>query len=66
MREFSWNIHQVDITLINKLKGHPGVSVVEHLSLVQVVIPGSWDAGPCREPASLFAYVSVSLCVSHE
>ena len=50
--------------------GHLGGSVVEHLSLAQVVIPGSWDRvlhqAPHREPASLSAYVPVSLSVSHE
>ena len=47
---------------------HPGGSVVEHLPLAQVMIPGSWDRVPCRapfeEPASPFACVSASLCVS--
>ena len=48
--------------------GHLGGSVVEHLPLAQVVILGSWDRvlhqAPCREPASLSAYISASLCVS--
>ena len=48
--------------------GHLGGSVVEHLPLAQVMIPGSWDGvahrAPHREPASLSAYVSVSLSVS--
>ena len=48
--------------------GHLGGSVVEHLPLVQVVIPGSWDQvshqAPCGEPASPSDYVSASLCVS--
>ena len=42
----------------------------ECLPLAQVVIPGSWDLvlhwAPCVEAASPSAYVSVSLCVSHE
>ena len=42
-------------------------SMVEHLPLAQVVIPGSWDQvphqDPHREPASPFAYASASLCV---
>ena len=44
-----------------------GGSVVEHQTLVQVVILGSWDQvlhqAPCREPASLSSCVSASLCV---
>ena len=48
--------------------GHLGGSVIEHLPLAQVMIPGSWDQvlhwAPCREPASPSAYVSASLCVS--
>ena len=44
-----------------------GGSVVEHLPLVQVMIPGSWDwvlrQAPHRELASPSAYVSVSLTV---
>ena len=44
-----------------------GGSVVEHLPLAQVVIPGSWDQvlhwAPHKEPASPPAYVSASLCV---
>ena len=47
------------------LEGHLGGSVVEHLPLAQVVIPGSWDRvphrAPRREPASPYACVSVSL-----
>ena len=42
--------------------------MVEHLSLAQVVILGSWDRvphqAPLREPASPSAYVSVSFSVS--
>ena len=38
------------------------------LPLAQGIIPGSWYGGPHqaahREPASPFAYVSASLCVS--
>ena len=49
---------------------HLGISVVEHLPLIQVVILGSWDQvphqGPHWEPASPSAYVSASLCVSQE
>ena len=45
-----------------------GGSVVEHLPLAQGVIPGSWDGvpqqAPLEEPASPFACVSASLCVS--
>ena len=40
------------------------------LRLARVMIPGSWDRvpyrAPLREPASPSAYVSASLCVSHE
>ena len=52
------------------MEGHPGGSAVERLPSAQVVFPGSWDRVPQRalgrEPASPSAYVSVSLCVSHE
>ena len=45
-----------------------GGSVVEHLPLAQVVIPGSWDGvlhwAPHREPASPSACVSASLSLS--
>ena len=48
--------------------GHLGGSVVEHLPLAQVMIPGSSDRVlhqvPRREPASPSACVSASLCVS--
>ena len=42
---------------VNTLKlGHLGDSVVEHLPLAQVVMPGSWDRVPhwvpCVKPAS--------------
>ena len=47
-----------------------GGSVVEHLSSVQVVIPGSWDPVPhwvpLREPASPSTCVCLSVCVSRE
>ena len=49
---------------------HLGGSGAESLLLAQVVILGSWDGvlhqADCREPASPSAYVSASLCVSHE
>ena len=49
--------------------GALGSSVVERLPLAQVMILGSWDRvliwAPCKEPASLSAHVSASLC-SHE
>ena len=45
------------------MPGCLGGSVVEHLHLAQVVIPGSWDwvlhRASRREPASLSAYASV-------
>ena len=45
--------------------GYPGGSVVEHLPLAQIMIPGSWDQvlhqAPHREPASPSAYVSAFL-----
>ena len=48
--------------------GHLGSSVVKHLPLAQVVIPGSGDrvphGAPHREPASPSACVSASLCLS--
>ena len=51
--------------------GHLGDSVVEHLPLTEVVIPGSWDRvphqAPRMEPASPSAYVFASiLYFSHE
>ena len=49
-------------------QGCQGGSVVEHLTLAQVVILGSWDQVPhqvsCREPAFPSACVSASLCLS--
>ena len=42
-----------------------GGSVVECLPLAQVMIPRSWDQVPHQAP-SPSAYVSASLCVSHE
>ena len=49
-------------------EGQLGSSVVEHLPLALVIIPGSWDQilyqTPRREPASPSTYVSASLCVS--
>ena len=67
-------VHTCAVSQIKSLKtiktGRLGGSVVERLPLVQVMIPGSWDRGPhqdpCREPASPSAYVSASVCVSHE
>ena len=50
--------------------GHLGVSVVEHLPLAQVVIPGPWDRVHIGLPiGSLLLPLPVSfgsLCVSHE
>ena len=50
------------------VQGHLGGSVVEHLPLAQVMIPGSWDGvshqAPQREPASLPVSLPLSLCVS--
>ena len=47
------------------MRGHLGGSVVERLPLPRFMILGSWDGVPHlaspREPASPFAYVSVSL-----
>ena len=55
---------------IRTVQGHLGVSVVEHLPSAQSLIPGSWDGvlhwAPRRELASPYAYVSASLCASHE
>ena len=52
------------------LRGRLGGSVVEHLLLAQLMIPGSWDQvshwAPRREPASPSTYVSTLLSVSHE
>ena len=52
-----------------KKLGRLGGSVVEHLLLAQVVIPGSWNRvqhqGPRRELASPSSYVYASLvCLS--
>ena len=50
------------------LKGRLGGSVVEHLPLAQVMIPGSWDGiahqAPRREPTSPSTYVSASFSVT--
>ena len=43
-----------------------GGSVVEHLSLAQGMILGSWDRAPHRESASPSACVSAFFCVSRE
>ena len=47
--------------------GHLGGSVVDYLTLPQVMILGSWDQVPhqalCMEPASPSACVSASVCV---
>ena len=53
----SWGVHASgERQAINEDRGHLGGSVVEHLPLVQVVIPGSSDQvphqAPYREPAS--------------
>ena len=51
-----------------QMEGSLGGSAVEHLSLAQSMIPGSWDQvphqAPCKEPASPSACVSASLSVS--
>ena len=73
---------QVEVVLLRKesfdygqehqAKGHLGGSVVEHLPLAWVMIPGSWDqvwhCVPHREPASpsAFIYLCLSQYVSHE
>ena len=44
----------------NIISGHLGGSVVEHVPLAQVVIPGSLDQAPCRKFASSSVYVSAS------
>ena len=54
----------VKMPMKNIIKRHMGGSAAEHLPLVQVMVPGSWDGVPYhvshREPAS----PSASLCVS--
>ena len=44
--------------------------MVKRLPSAQVVVLGSWDQvlhrAPLRETASPSAYVSASLCISHE
>ena len=66
---FCINIHEV-LNTTEKRQGHLGCSVVECLPLAQVMILGFPDRvphwAPCRKPASPSAYVSASLCVSHE
>ena len=61
----SWNLFP---SLKGVLQGHLGGSVVEHLPLAQVVIPGSWDPvlhqAPHWEPASPSAYICLCLSVS--
>ena len=63
---FCWKHTLIDKKL--EMGGRLGGSVVEYLSLAQVVIPRSRyrapHQAPCEEPASSSAYVSVS--VSHE
>ena len=53
-----------------RVLGHLGGSAVEYLPWAQGMILESQDRvphrAPQREPASLSAYVSSSLCVSHE
>ena len=52
----------LDLSFKTTGQGYLGGSVVEHLPLAQVVIPGSWDQvlhqASHREPASPSAYVS--------
>ena len=47
-----------------------GGSAVEHLPSAQGVMLGSWDRVPpwasCMKPATLSAYVSASVCLSHK
>ena len=52
----------------DRQEGHLGGSVTDRLPSAQGVMPGSWDRAPHphREPASPSAYVSASLCISHE
>ena len=55
-----------DYLKIKSLKRvHLGASVIEHLPLAWVVIPGSWDGVPHQEPASPRPMSLLSLC-SHE
>ena len=65
---FSWYRISINLTLEDLMIGHQGGSVVVHLPLAQIMIPGSWDQvlhqAPYREPASPSVYVSASLCVS--
>ena len=52
----------------NQVQKHLGGSVVQHLPLTQVMVPGFWNRvphrAPCGEPASPSACVSASLSVS--
>ena len=59
--------HNVDLKQL--IEGHLDGSAVEHLPLAQVLIviqDRVQHRAPCREPVSPSAYVSASLCVSHE
>ena len=60
----------VKMPMKNIIKRHMGGSAAEHLPLVQVMVPGSWDQvphrTPCMELASPSAWVSASLCVFHK
>ena len=60
--------HQVRKVKNNFSRGLLGGLVVERLPLAWGVILGSWDPllqwAPCREPASLSAYVSASLSLT--
>ena len=62
----SLNADRLNIPIMGCLGG----SVVEHLPLAQVMIPGSWDQVPYhvphRESASPSAYASASLSLCHE
>ena len=60
----------VGIVVKSIVLGCLGGPVAEGLPLAQVMIPGSWNQvlhqAPPSEPAFFSAYVSASLCVSHE
>ena len=61
-----WILYIILINIISL--GHLGGSVVKHLPLGQVMIPGSWDQvphqAPHRETDSPSAFISASLCLS--
>ena len=61
---------QASVFKLSRTGGSLDGLAVKHLPLAQGVVLESQDRvphrAPCMEPASLSAYISASLCVSHE